>query len=63
MSSTIAIAGCVSLSCTATLAAKLSQEFPLVRRCRRMMSRNEQATKKYCCTSRSSLPFSVLSFG
>ena len=30
---------------------------------RRKMSRSEQATKKYCCTRRSSLPLSVLSFG
>ena len=39
--------------------------FPVlvVLRKRRMISLSEQATKKYCCSRRSSLPLSVLSFG
>ena len=59
----MAMAGCVSLSWTATLSAKFSHEFSGRLRWRRMMSRSEQVTKKYCCTRRSSFPFSVLSFG
>src|SRR5208283_1982261 len=47
----------------ATLSEKFFHELPGDRKCRRMMSRMEHATKKYCCTSLSSFPFSVLSFG
>ena len=63
MNSTTAIAGWVSLSWMATLSGKFFHEFPSERKWRRMMSRIEQETKKYCCTSLSSFPFSVLSFG
>jgi hypothetical protein len=44
------------------LVGKSLQELPGARK-RRMMSRSEQETKKYCWMRRSSLPASVLSFG
>jgi len=55
MSSTVAIAGCVSFSCTANFSWKRASGMFCTRRMR-SMSCNEQHTKKYCCSSRSSLP-------
>jgi Tfp pilus assembly protein PilX len=44
------------------LAGNASQSL-LRNRNRRMMSRSEQETRKYCCLSRSSRPAGVLSLG
>ena len=56
MSSATAMAGWVSLSWIATLSGKFFHEFPGDRKWRRMMSRIEHATKKYCWTSLQLLP-------
>ena len=62
ISSGIASTGWVSLSWMTTLSGNASQSL-LRNRNRRMMSRSEQQTRKYCCLSRSSRPASVLSLG
>jgi hypothetical protein len=62
ISSTIAITGWVSLSWTTAFSGNTSQSVLLSRK-RRMMSRSEQETRKYCCLRRSSRPSSVLSSG
>ena len=62
ISSAIAIAGWVSFSCTANFSWKEPRGTFCTRRMR-SMSCSEQETKKYCCSSRSSLPRSCSSFG
>ena len=62
MSSGIASTGWVSLSWMTTLSGNAPQSL-LRNRNRRMMSRSEQETRKYCCFSRSSWPAGVLSLG
>ena len=62
ISSGMASTGCVSLSWITVLSANASQS-SLRNRKRRMMSRSEQETRKYCCFRRSSRPSSVLSSG
>jgi hypothetical protein len=62
ISSGMVMAGCVSLSWMATFSAKFSSD-GYATRWRRTMSCSEQATKKYCCFSRSSLPNTFTSLG
>ena len=58
----MASTGWVSLSWMTTWSGKASQSW-LRNRNRRMMSRSEQETRKYCCLSRSSQQAGVLSLG
>jgi starch phosphorylase len=62
ISSATAIDGWVSLSCTANFSWKRSGGI-FCTRLMRSMSCSEQATKKYCCSRRSSLPLTCSSFG
>lgn len=62
INSGMAIAGWVSLSCTANRSANWRGWAP-VRSRRRSMSWSEQVTKKYCCCRRNCLPASGSSLG
>ena len=62
ISSGTASTGWVSFSWMTTLSGNAAQSL-LRNRNRRMISRSEQETRKYCCLSRSSRPASVLSLG